>query len=65
MASFTAPDGSKVTIDEERVVRIRATISGENREAKTRVDWATMSLIKEPLEQVVRSSGPNSPRWRR
>ncbi len=57
MAKLTAPDGSKLTIDAKRVVRIRQTLSGENTGenagAKTRIDWAVMSLVKEPMEQVV------------
>ena len=57
MAKFTAPDGSKVTIDAARVIRIREAVSGENTGenagAKTRVDWTIVSLVKEPIEQVV------------
>jgi hypothetical protein len=53
MAKFTAPNDRKVTIDETRVIRIRATVYGENALAQTRVDWAVMSLVKEPPEEVV------------
>jgi hypothetical protein len=51
MAKFTAPDDSKVTVDETRVIRIRHTISGED--GKTRIDWAMMSLVKESIDDVV------------
>jgi hypothetical protein len=44
-------DGSPVTIDEIRVLRIRETISGE--EGRTRIDWTMMSLVMEPIDQVV------------
>jgi hypothetical protein len=50
MATFTAPDGSKVVVDETRVLRIRHTISDEA--GKTRIDWAMMSLVKEPIDAV-------------
>jgi len=53
MIKLTAPDGSKVTIDARLVIRIRATVSGESGAARTRIDWAIMSLVKEPVEQVV------------
>jgi hypothetical protein len=53
MAKFTGPDGSKVTVDPKRVIRIRETISGENSGAKTRIDWTMMSLVKETLSEVV------------
>jgi len=53
VTDFTAPDGSKVAIDGKLVVRIRPTVSGENAGARTRIDWAIMSLVKEPVEQVV------------
>jgi hypothetical protein len=51
MAKFTAPDDSKVIVDETRVIRIRQTISGED--GKTRIDWAMMSLVKESIDDVV------------
>jgi hypothetical protein len=54
MAQFTAPDGSKVTVDPSRVIRIRQTVYGESTDAKTRIDWAVMSLVTEPLDDVVR-----------
>jgi hypothetical protein len=53
MVQFTAPDGSKVTIDPSRVIRIRPTAYGENADAKTRIDWTIMSLVKEPIDDVV------------
>ena len=53
MAKFTGPDGSKVTVDPKRVIRIRETISGENSGSKTRIDWTMMSLVKETLSEVV------------
>src|SRR5713101_4967223 len=53
MISLSAPDGSEVKIDGNLVQRIRRTVSGENADAQTRVDWAIMSLVKESLDQVV------------
>src|SRR5262249_9599490 len=35
------------------VTRIRETLSGENSNAKTRIDWAIMSLVQQPVDQVV------------
>ena len=52
MISLTGPDGSKVTIDPKLVVRARRTLSGENPDARTRVDWAMISLVQEPIERV-------------
>ena len=54
MISFTAPNGSKVKIDAKRVVRARRTISGESSNAKTRIDWAIMNLVQEPIDDVAR-----------
>ena len=53
MITLTAPDDSQITIDGRLVARARRTVSGENSDAKTRVDWAIMSLVKEPLDDVV------------
>ena len=53
MVQFTAPDGSKVTIDPSKVIRIRPTVYGENADARTRIDWAIMSLVKESIDDVV------------
>jgi hypothetical protein len=53
MIKLTAPDDSKVTIDGKRVLRIRPTVSGESDDARTRIDWAIMSLVKEPVDKVV------------
>jgi hypothetical protein len=56
MAKFTAPDGSSLTVDGTRVIRARRTIAGErgdeNGDARTRIDWAIMSLLLEPVDQV-------------
>jgi hypothetical protein len=56
LITLTAPDDSQVTIDGRLVARARRTVSGEhggeNGDAKTRVDWAIMSLVKEPLDDV-------------
>lgn len=56
MIKLTAPDGSTVKIDAASVVRARRTISGErggdNGNAQTRVDWAIMQLVVEPIEKV-------------
>lgn len=52
MITLTAPDDSQVTIDGRLVARARRTVSGENADARTRVDWAIMSLVKEPLDDV-------------
>jgi hypothetical protein len=54
MISFTAPDGSKVKIDAKRVVRARRTVSGESSNAETRIDWAIMNLVQEPIDDVAR-----------
>jgi hypothetical protein len=51
MAKFTTPDGSKVAIDEARVIRVRNAITTE--QGKTRIDWAMMTLVEEPIEEVV------------
>ena len=57
MITLTAPDGSKVKLDGKLVVRARRAVVGErggdNRGAQTRVDWAIMSLVTEPLDDVV------------
>jgi hypothetical protein len=53
MVKFTAPDDSKVDVDPLRVIRIRAAIYGENAAAKTRIDWITLSLVKEAVDDVV------------
>jgi hypothetical protein len=55
MIKLTAPDGSKVTIDGQLVLRARRTVHGEQREdgAQTRLDWVDMQLVKEGLETVV------------
>ena len=59
MLTFTAPDGSLVTVDGARVIRARRTVagehSGENGDARTRIDWVIMSLVKEPIDQVASS----------
>lgn len=56
MITLTAPDGSRVKINGKLVVRARRTVSGEyggdNGDAKTRVDWAEMQLVKEPIDEV-------------
>ena len=56
MLSFTAPNGSAVTVDGSLVVRARRTVSGEygdeNGDARTRIDWAVMSLVTEPIDEV-------------
>ena len=56
MLTLTAPDGSPITVDGTLVVRARRTVvgehHGENSEARTRIDWAIMSLVKEPIEQA-------------
>ena len=53
MIQLTAPDGSQATINGALVVRIRPTVSGENADARTRIDWAIMSLVKEAVEEIV------------
>src|SRR5262245_28497663 len=50
---LTAPDGSRITIDGKLVQRLRETFSGGNADANTRVDWAIMSLVQEPIEEAV------------
>jgi hypothetical protein len=52
MISLTAPDGSRVKIDGKRVLRARRTISGESSNASTRIDWAIMNLVQEPIDEV-------------
>ena len=65
MLTFTAPDGSLVTVDGARVVRARRTVagehSGENEDARTRIDWAIMSLVKEPIDEVATLVGGELP----
>jgi hypothetical protein len=56
MIEFTAPDGSKVSVDGKRVVRARRTLDGErgneNADAQSRIDWVEMQLVKEPIDAV-------------
>jgi hypothetical protein len=52
MIKLTAPDGSAVKIQGKRVVRARRTVSGESSNASTRIDWAIMSLVQEPIDRV-------------
>jgi hypothetical protein len=56
MINLTAPDDSRIAVDGQRVVRARRTVSGEYGEeiedAKTRIDWTMMSLVKEPVDDV-------------
>jgi hypothetical protein len=56
MLTLTAPDGSAARIDATRVVRARRTISGErggdNKNAKTRVDWEETQPVTEPIDEV-------------
>lgn len=55
MITFTAPDNSSVKIDGSLVVRARRAVYGESisEGAQTRIDWAYMQLVKEPLSEVV------------
>jgi hypothetical protein len=53
MIKLTAPDGSRVSIDGKSVQRVRATLTDEGANARTRIDWAIMSLVKEAPGQVV------------
>lgn len=52
MITLTAPDGSSVKIEGKRVVRARRTVSGESSNASTRIDWAIMNLVQEPIDRV-------------
>jgi hypothetical protein len=54
MINLTAPDGSPVVLDGKLVVRARRTVAGEDNSgrAKARVDWVTMQLVRETIEQV-------------
>jgi hypothetical protein len=54
MINLTAPDGSPVVLDGRLVVRARRTIAGEDNSgrAKTRIDWVTMQLVRETIDQV-------------
>ncbi len=54
MIKLSAPDGSEVSIDGKLVQRIRQIVSGEDPDAKTRIDWAIMSLVKESPDEVAR-----------
>jgi hypothetical protein len=54
MIRLTALDDSQLSIDGTLVVRARRTVAGEDDtgRAKTRIDWAIMSLVKETIDQV-------------
>jgi hypothetical protein len=54
MLTFTALDGNPVNIREDLVVRARRAIHGESIQlgAQTRIDWAVMQLVREPIQQV-------------
>jgi len=54
MIKLTAPDGSAVEIDGRLVQRLRQTVSGENSQAKTRIDWVVISFVKEQVDQAAR-----------
>jgi hypothetical protein len=54
MIKLSASDGSEASIDGKFVQRIRQTVSGEDPDAQTRIDWAIMSLVKESPDQVAR-----------
>jgi hypothetical protein len=56
MIKLTAPDGTHLTIDAKLVVRARRTVEAEageaNPEARTRIDWATISFVRETIDKV-------------
>lgn len=52
MLEFTAPDGSTVRIDPAHVVRARRTLSIEGDRSGSRIDWVTMQLVSEPINNV-------------
>ena len=53
MIAFTAPDGTKVAIDPERVLRARRVVAGEGAPgAQTRIDWVGMQFVQEPIDEV-------------
>ena len=50
---LTLPDGSEGRLPPNTVIRIRKTISTENRNgAKARIDWLQMMLVREPPAEV-------------
>ena len=50
---LTLPDGSEGRLPANRVIRIRKTISTENKNgAKARIDWLQMMLVREPPAEV-------------
>jgi len=65
MIMLTGLDGLAIAIDAARIVRIRRTLADEstagNRGAQTRIDWETMSLVREPLDQVIALVRPAVP----
>ena len=56
MLRFTAPDNSKVEIDGTLVIRARRAVAGEgdgeDDQPGSRIDWAIMTIVKEPIEEV-------------
>lgn len=65
MIKLTALNGQEVAIDVALIVRIRRALSDEsmggNSGAQTRIDWAEISLVREPLEQVIDLVKPELP----
>jgi hypothetical protein len=57
MIMLTGLEGREIAIDAARIVRLRRTLASErtaeNRGAQTRIDWDRMSLVREPLDQVI------------
>jgi hypothetical protein len=50
---LTLPDGSEGRLPPNTVIRIRKTISTENKNgAKARIDWLQMMLVREPPAEV-------------
>jgi hypothetical protein len=50
---LTLPDGSEGRLPPNTVIRIRKSISTENRHgAKARIDWLQMMLVREPPAEV-------------
>jgi hypothetical protein len=65
MIKLTALNGQQVAIDVAQIVRIRLALreesAGGSNGAQTRIDWAEMSLVREPLDEVIALVKPELP----
>jgi hypothetical protein len=65
MIKLTALNGQEVAIDVAQIVRIRRAFrdegAGAGGGAQTRIDWAEISLVREPLDEVIAIVKPELP----